>query len=557
MSRMRALIVSSQGTAGHSFNRPLYGSYTSQLSTPNPAPGQYLPNCDVGKEHQFFVDQGGPSRRDSLESTSSTGESQPSIPAISSMSSNHGWYIETPDTYARADPTRVDNYGFQPLSSFLQTPVPVTGNDRLLLDHFIDNILRLAFPVLETHLQGPERLLAILESLKTNKSYFHCCLSVSAIHLKTTMNIKSNGISHDIMRHRYEAVSQLCKTLSNESKHEQILDGTLAMIFFHCAVGVPGDDYLPDIPWHDHFQAAANLVEKLEIPMDPHILPPFNISLATWIDILGATMLGTAPKFAPTYRRKHISAIPTGLREMMGCDDQIMYLISEIACLEALKSENRIDEMRLCQHVSALGGQLEFTEPADPTPRTPYTASGTICPVQLTKNVSSIFRAAARIFLCSLIPGMDRTNPNIVHLVTTVTNALPYVPMGPNGFDRSLVWPLLITGAHSEPFSAFRRIFEQRAAALGDVGDFGSFGRMYRVLQELWRLTDEPVSLPTFTRSTNGYTDPRSWMAPGLKIDGERSPSPVCYTLGLRSIKRQQVHWRDVMLRNDWRYLLI
>lgn len=552
---MRAVIFSSQRNADHDFNCSVYGPRTCQLSTPNLAQSSYQSNCNIGMEHQFLANQGEPVRRDSLGSTSSAGESQLSIPTMSAMSSKDGWYIETPATYERANPASLNNYALQPLSSFLQTPVPVIGNDRLLLDHFIDNILRLAFPILESHLQGPERLLAILESLKSNRSYFHCCLSVSAIHLKTTMNIKSNRIDHDIMRHRYEAVSQLCRSLSNESKHEQTLDGTLAMVFFHCAVGAPGDDYLPDIPWQDHFQAAANLVEKLEISVDSHILPPFNVSLASWIDILGATMLGTAPKFAPTYRRKHICGVPTGLREMMGCDDRIMYLISEISCLEALKSENRIDEMRLCQHVSALGGQLEFTE--DSVPVSPYTAPGTVCPEQLTKNVSSVFRAAARIFLCSLIPGMERSNPSIVQLVTTVTNALPFIPMGPNGFDRSLVWPLLITGAHSEPYSAFRRIFEQRAAALAGVGDFGSFGRMYRVLQELWRLTDEPVSLPTFTRSTNGYINPGTWMAPGLKIDGQQSPQPVCYTLGLRSIKRQQVHWRDVMNRNDWRYLLI
>lgn len=536
MSRMRTLIFSSPQTAEYNFNRPVYGPYTPQLSS-----------SEVPQAHP---------RRESLGSTTSSGSSLPSIPAVSSVSEDK-WYIDTPDSYARTIPMDLAKHELQPLSSFLQTPVPVMSSDRSLLDHFIDNILRVAFPVLEAHFQGSERLLAILESLKTNKSYFHCCLSVSAIHLKTTMNIRSDIINHDIMRHRYEAVSQLCKSLSDETKHEKILDATLAMIFFHCAVGAPNDDCMPDIPWHDHFQAAANLVEKLEIPMDPQILPPFNVSLATWIDILGATMLGTAPKFAPIYRRKHLAGIPTGLRELMGCDDRIMYLISEVGCLEALKAENRIDEMRLCQHVCALGGQLEFTEPAEHVLRTPYTASGALCPEQLTKNMSSVFRAAARIYLCSLIPGMDRTNPNIVRLVDLVTSILPYIPMGPYGFDRSLVWPLLITGVHSDSSSDFRRVLAQRAAALGDVGDFGSFGRMYRVLQELWRLTDEPVSLPTFTRSTDSYANTGTWMAPGLKLDADRSPSPVCYTLGLRSIKRQQVHWRDVMRRNNWRYLLI
>lgn len=556
MNRVRALIYSSPSKVEYNVKRPGHNPYASQMSNPGLAQPQPY-NCNIKTEHQVFVNQEAPPRRNSSESACSVKGQPPHTPFIS----QDGWHFETPSTYSQP-PTIFENHGCPPLSSFLETAIPVTGNDRPLLDHFIDNVLRLAFPVLEVHSQSIPRLRAILDSLKTNKSYFHCCLSVSAIHLKTTMNISSDRIDHDVMRHRYGAISQLCKTLSNEAEHKNILDATLAMVFYHCSVGAP-DDYLPDIPWHDHFQAAANLVEKLEISSDPHVPPPFSMSLTTWIDILGATMLGKAPKFAPTYRRKHLTGTPSGLRELMGCDDRIMYLISEISCLEALKSEGRIDDLRICQHVSALGGQLEFTEPADTALTTPYNPSGAICPEKLTTNISAVFRAAARIYLCTLIPGINRDHPNIAHLVATVVNILPYIPSGPYGFDRSLVWPLLITGAYSGPSSPFRRILVERAASLSDVGDFGSFGRMCRVLQEVWRLTDEPVSLPTLTRSTKTYIDPETLLPlPGLKHNYQeeegRSPSPpISYTLGLRSIKRQQVQWRDVMVRNGWKYLLI
>lgn len=546
MNRMRALIFTSPGTAQHGSNHHLYNQYASQFSTPALVQGQYPCNWD-----QTVVNQQVPPRR------VSTGLTHSASTCHANVATQDDWHIATPHTYSETNGLARFEESYQPLSSILQTPVPMTGHDQLLLDHFIDSVLRLSFPVLEAHSQGPARLWAILDSLKTNKSYFHCCLSVSAIHLKTTMNISSDRINHDIMRHRYGAVSQLCKTLSNESEHAQILDATLAMIFFHCSVGAPDDDCPSDIPWHDHFQAAANLVSKLEESLDPHIAPPFSMSLAAWIDILGATMLGTAPKFAPIYRKKHLSGTLSGLRDLMGCDDRIMYLISEIACLEALKLENRITETRLYQHVSALSGQLDFTEPADPALTIPYTPSGAIWPEKLTKNMSAVFRAATRIYLYSLIPGIDRSHPNITTLVAKITDILPYIPSGPYGFDRSLVWPLLITGAYSEPTSAFRRILSERASFLGDVGDFGSFGRIYRVLVEVWRLTDEPATLPTITKRARAYIDPETGLpTPGLKRD-EGSPSPVCYTLGLRSIKRQQVQWRDVMNRNGWRYLLI
>lgn len=539
MNRMRALIFTSPGNAQYVLNQPFYGQYALHPSNPSLVQGQFPCNGV-----RTVVNQQALPRRDSSESTNTSVQDD--------------WHIEDPHSHNEPNaPARFEG-NYQPLSSILQTAVPMTGHDRLLLDHFVDNVLRLSFPVLEAHAQGPARLWAILDSLKTNKSYFHCCLSVSGIHLKTTMNISSQRINHDIMRHRYGAVSQLCKTLSNESEHAQILDATLAMVFFHCSVGSPDDDELPDIPWHDHFQAAANLVGNLD-EEEPQGAPPFNISLTAWIDILGATMLGTAPKFAPTYRQKHMSGTRSGLRDLMGCDDRIMYLISEIACLEALKSEGRISEERIYQHVSALSGQLDFTEPADPSLKTPFTPSGAIWPEQLTKNISAVFRAAARIYLYSLIPGIDRSHPNITALVAQITDILPYIPSGPYGFDRSLVWPFLITGAQSEPTSSFRRILSERAYSLSDVGDFGSFGRMYRVLGDVWRLTDVPKSLSNITKTTRASVDPSTWLPTPTSASkrDEMSRSPVRYTLGLRSIKRQQVGWRDVMDRNGWKYLLI
>lgn len=540
MSRARALIFASPEIVS-GFNRPVNDQYVSQSSTSALVQGQYP--CNMSRT---VMNSGAPPCR---ASSRLFGVSHATARAQDNFHIDPSSYLEP----------KAPGGNYQSLSSVLQTPVPMIGHDQLLLDHFIDNILRLSFPVLEAHSRGPAQLCAILDSLKTNKSYFHCSLSVSAIHLKTTMNISSQRINHDIMRHRYGAVSQLCKTLSNESEHTQILDATLAMIFFHCFVGVPDDEELPDIPWHDHFQAAANLVSKLEESLDPNAALPFSMSLTAWIDILGATMLGTAPKFAPTYREKHLSGTTSGLREMMGCDDRIMYLISEIACLEALNSEGRISETRLYQHVSALTGQLDFTEPADPSLKTPYTSSGAIWPEQLTKNMSAVFRAAARIYLYTLLPGIDRSHPTITTLVAKITDIFPYIPSGPYGFDRSLVWPLLITGAHSEPTSTFRRILSERASSLGDVGDFGSFGRMYRLLVEVWRLTDEPPTPPAIIERPRTYIDPYTGLpTPGLKRDEMmRSPSPVQYTLGLRSIKKQQVQWRDVMNRNGWKFLLI
>lgn len=424
--------------------------------------------------------------------------------------------------------------------SLSKLDIQVDDCDRPLLTHFIDNVLRLTFPILEVHQRGYERTQAVLQSLETNKSYLHCCLSVAALHVKSTVGIEGDEIDRDILRHRYEAVSHLCQSLSEDTNHDMILEATLAMIFYHCFVGGP-DEYLPDIAWNDHFMAATSLIGKLDLGYMTFTPPPFNVSLVSWIDILGSTMLGKSPYYAHLYRNKHLSGTSSGLRELMGCDDHVMYLISEISCLDALRAEGLVDDMAVCSHVAALGQQLEYTQATEPPVADPVTADGAIRADQLTTNITALFRIAARIYLCSLVPGFDRNQQSTRNLVDAFCKDWQYIPDGPMGYDRSLVWPLLITGAFSTPSSAFRNMLNARMVKMGDNADFGSFGRVYRLLQEVWRLSDDPVTPPS--SSPNG-------------VKREPMVSPQNGT-PMRELKKQSVHWRDVMRRNGWKYLII
>lgn len=538
--------------------------FASHLPTPGLGTAPYGPfppyEVDVKTERQTFINDV-PMRHDSSTSTFSA-FAPPQLSAPMPTFTGDEWlgeeYFEQASNYqgfasGMTDPS-VDQ-----TSVWVQSSIPVSDHDRPLLDHFIHNVLRQIFPVLEAHQRGHLRAQAILRALETNKCYLHCCLSVAAIHLKTTEGLVGDQVDTDIMRHRYEAISQLCQALGEDVNLEEILDATLAMIFFHCSVG-PSDDYLPDIPWFNHFEAASNLVNRLDLPLksmecsNGYMVPSFSMSLTSWIDILGSTMTGKTPQFAHTYRSKHLGGTSSGLCELMGCDDRIMYLISEIACLDSLKTDGRVDDLAVCSHVQALGRQLEYTESADPTLENPYSPStGSIRPEALTKTMSHIFRIAARIYLCSLVPGFDRNQPTNENLIQAITDALQYIPAGPYGFDRSLVWPLLMAGVYSTPVSQFRAVLADRAAALGDHGDLGSFGRMYRLLQEIWRLSDDPTN-------TQGVVDDSynsSLTSPISKLDRTESPTGTGATLGGREIKRQQVQWRDVMRRNNWHYLLI
>ncbi|KAE8134009.1 fungal-specific transcription factor domain-containing protein [Aspergillus pseudotamarii] len=450
-----------------------------------------------------------------------------------------------------------------PLSSSLRSLISVEDRDRPLLDHFVDNVLRLIFPVIGVHQGGASCINEILKLMQSNRSYLHCCLSAGAIHLKTSMGMEDQ-MDHDIMQHRYAAISQLSRVLSRGSGHMQILDATLAMILYHCSVGTT-DDYLPDVPWTTHFQAVTSIIKKLNCAPNQ-----FNISLITWIDILGATMQGTTPEFSHTHRTKHLSGTQSGLQQLMGCDDRVMYLISEIVCLEALKIETNMDELTIYSHVSAMTAQIDYTEPTDRTLEPPFDANGAVRQDMLTKIITTLYRIAARIYLFSLTPGFDFHEPSVVSQVARVAEILQYMPSGPRGYDRCLVWPLFIVGVHSVPSSIFRKTLAERVAALGYMSEFGSFGRMYRVLKEIWK-----ESKPKLKGKANakGKGKAKSKERPATDSDDsdasdesdlesdEETPAPASSSkaAGKRPDKpgEGKLHWREIMRRNKWNYLLL
>ena len=422
-----------------------------------------------------------------------------------------------------------------------QAFITVDENDRKLLDHFVDNVLRLIFPILEVNQHGSVKSEVILPALETNKCYLHCCLSIAAIHMKATQRLENEQIDNDILKHRFETVSELCKALKLDRDHLQILEATLGMIFFQCSVGRP-NDILPDIPWHQHFQAAVSLVNRLELPRAmeemPHsgVHPPFNMTLTAWIDILGSTMLGQTPKYASTYRTKHLTGSSSGLCELMGCDDRVMYLLSEIACLDSLKNEGRLDDLSACTHITALAQQFDATEQPGEVLTYPVSSNGAIRPKQLARNMTALFRIAARVYLCSLVPDFNRYQQSMINLISRFAELMQYIPSGPDGFDRSLVWPLLICGSYSIPTSAFRRVLNERVNNLGEQAEFGSFGKMVHVLREVWRRSDE-INMNSSATCT---------------------PTPTSATTPVEAtMKCQNVHWRDVMQQNGMDVLLI
>ena len=177
------------------------------------------------------------------------------------------------------------------------------------------------------------------------------------------------------------------------------------------------------------------------------------------------------PVFADTYRALNTVHGSAGLAELMGCDDNIMFLISEIACLDFHKHDG-LDEVSVCNFVKDLGNAIAATDSMMGPVESCFSSTGAIRPKQLATNITAVFRVAARIYLCALVPGFEARQPSSCHLISQFSELMNFIPAGADGFDRSLVWPLLVAGAASVEHSPFRSMFAGRCERLGESSEF-------------------------------------------------------------------------------------
>ncbi|CVL08137.1 related to C6 zink-finger protein PRO1A [Fusarium mangiferae] len=464
-----------------------------------------------------------------------------------------------------------------PAAPNFEDQIQLDEKDQGLLDHFIQTALPTIFRIIESDRHRSECTDLILAALRSNSTYLHCCLGVAARHLKSHTNSSAltEDIDHDIKRHLYATVLGFCNALKKDENHQQILEATLGHIFFQSVVSRHDDGFL-DPSWDQHFQSVVSLVQKLDLhnlvsgPDRASTQTLFNISLCSWVDILGATMKGRAPEFCHTYRKKRdslmnpspglreylivgvtclepskndgmdnltlcqlVSALDEifnpshspspGLRELMGCDDGVMYLISEIACLESLKNDG-MTNFTLGQHVSVLNKTF-LTKMKEIGSKMPITADGSLSPKQLSDGITLAFCIAARIFLQVLLPGFNPRQVTCTDLVEELTAVLRHIPSGPNGFDRNVAWVYLIGGSVSVPSSTFRAFFEYRLAQLGDSARSGTMERLATVLHEVWIQNDNLSDVSTSGSTTSEAGQP-------------------------------YIHWRKVMELKGWNFLI-
>ncbi len=197
---------------------------------------------------------------------------------------------------ARADA----DAGCPPLSTVNRVGDQVYNNPHKLVNNFVNNVLPLIFPILGFEIQIPLRS-NLIRALRQNETYYHCCLSMSAFHLKATERLDSELVDKD-MHYWGMAISSLRQALENKACYQEIIETILGIIFLQCSMSQP-EDHKSGIPWHGHFQVIISLVSELDLINcnNANVRNLFNMSTIHWVDILGSTMRGCAPHFADFY----------------------------------------------------------------------------------------------------------------------------------------------------------------------------------------------------------------------------------------------------------------
>ncbi|RPB01714.1 hypothetical protein L873DRAFT_1788072 [Choiromyces venosus 120613-1] len=221
---------------------------------------------------------------------------------------------------------------------YLATPMELCDDQEVsLVKHFV----RYSFP---HHYQGMaepirhECLREIVVPLMcSSPSFLRGCMSNSAIHLSyMESDPKEKEVYLDQGSERMiECIGGLRKALSKGSNLEGTLASVLSLVAFEASSN--------HLNWEPHVAAAIECLVRLNYLNRPvqTTTSKFMASRVIWIDILSACTLGRAPELWASYRK--ILSRPShehgcfGLLEVMGCDDTVMYLLSEVMCIEQYK----------------------------------------------------------------------------------------------------------------------------------------------------------------------------------------------------------------------------
>ncbi|KAF4627072.1 hypothetical protein G7Y89_g11081 [Cudoniella acicularis] len=274
----------------------------------------------------------------------------------------------------------------------------ISGNDCVLLMHFLDNVFPLQYPMYKPNLREGGRgwLLSLL--LRT-KPLYHAALALSVYHRRRLLlMLEPPHPCHAARLVEQENHLAICLTEFQETIRsvQQFVERTcprnvmgimasvVQLVFFELFAG-HGDT------WQIHLRAAtamfeqgcneqmsgfglgerANKVLTMNLPLteadfaiaDEVSIIRFQGCATIWLDIITSITLGTSPHLQAFHHRVISTASQIKMENVMGCENWVMLQIARISALHEQKTEalkaGYLDPIKFDQSAQDIRSEIE------------------------------------------------------------------------------------------------------------------------------------------------------------------------------------------------------
>jgi hypothetical protein len=452
-------------------------------------------------------------------------------------------------------PPSIDPFGVSNLP--YKTPRELT-----LLKHYLYDVSAYTYRGMSSKTKYTIVRYSFLPRCQTSSTFFYASVAHGAFHLKSIADREERSTReldleiagyHDIIYRDMSAALSAMTTITDDTVG-------VIIILLNCEVPYPS---LPlEIPsptnqslwdqintagtdWPQALAAAVECTLLLNFLVDPE--PSVSIIFMTrrivWLDILSGLTLNAPPKLAQEYRkfllRPREQRRFLRLYEMAGCEDEVIYLLSEALVLAGFKSYSPpaatalspdVKWKRLIRHGVELDKRLVKVYPKSflPTVRISQSATGTFFPEVPSAGdgypspspsetesdaeeeeeeekidesypanveglpstaITAAFVLSIRIHIWSIALGFYPRLDIFRAFLKELMRVIATIPPGIMGFDRCIVWPLLV-GASLATTEEERDFFVKRFKR-PNAEPYATLSVVEKVFRRVWFERDQ------------------------------------------------------------------
>ncbi|ESZ90633.1 hypothetical protein SBOR_8983 [Sclerotinia borealis F-4128] len=440
-------------------------------------------------------------------------------------------------------------------------PKWIEDQEASLMMHYLDHVFFIQFRFHIPSLSSGRGWL--LSLLTRTKPLYHAALSLSAFHRQSLLLEQEGGQAeidylHELQHHHNLTLKELqnfIQTHNRNASEQGVFDGNIQILACMCQL-ISFELFNGGVSnWQVHLRAASELILVLHevsngsIPGPetllnssqcfnyPYVNSPESITSTSgvsrdsaaldfftgaiiWMDALACVSTGSHPWLSEFHNRL-LSAKKPGssksdhkiqLTSIMGCENWVMIMISEIAWLGTWRRKHEQDgtmgfEQQLVVTEQNIRNRLESKNAETLNELTALRAIHRGTPPYYYTDlynkhtiyvVTHIFACAALIYLQMVVT--DHVLPEDVDMLLHHTiNAMRMIP-NPQMF-RGMVWPLSVAGclASSRQDQEFFR--ETSRGAVTDSRSFGNSGSALKILEKSWELQERDGRLVDCTET--------------------------------------------------------